>query len=111
MPKSEVYNMDCLEAMRKMPDNAFDLTVADPPYGINITGRHRERERAGHGRRSREAVRRFAEATAEGDLRCRGGRLAQIQGQAKSSKSIQNFTQCSMMAPHRTQRCLGSCNG
>lgn len=28
-----VYNMDCLEAMRKMPDNAFDLAVVDPPYG------------------------------------------------------------------------------
>lgn len=33
MPISEVYNMDCLEAMKKMPDNAFDLLIADPPYG------------------------------------------------------------------------------
>ena len=30
------YNMDCLEAMRQMPDNAFDLAVVDPPYGINV---------------------------------------------------------------------------
>lgn len=29
------YNMDCLAAMREMPDNAFDLCVADPPYGVN----------------------------------------------------------------------------
>ena len=29
------YNMDCLEAMRQMPDNAFDLAVVDPPYGVN----------------------------------------------------------------------------
>ena len=28
------YNMDCMEAMRQMPDNAFDLAVVDPPYGI-----------------------------------------------------------------------------
>lgn len=28
------YNMDCLEAMKQMPDNAFDLAVVDPPYGI-----------------------------------------------------------------------------
>ncbi len=28
-----VYNMDCMEAMRKMPDKAFDLAVVDPPYG------------------------------------------------------------------------------
>ena len=33
-----VYNMDCLEAMRKMPDNAFDLAVVDPPYGIKQGG-------------------------------------------------------------------------
>lgn len=26
------YNMDCLEAMRQMPDKCFDLAVVDPPY-------------------------------------------------------------------------------
>lgn len=45
------YNCDCLAAMREMPDNAFDLAVVDPPYGINITGRSQvvqvERERDG----------------------------------------------------------------
>ena len=30
------YNMDCLEAMREMPDNAFDLAVVDPPYGSGL---------------------------------------------------------------------------
>lgn len=30
--KSEAYNMDCLAAMREMPDNAFTLAVCDPPY-------------------------------------------------------------------------------
>lgn len=28
------YNMDCLSAMREMPDKAFDLAVVDVPYGI-----------------------------------------------------------------------------
>jgi site-specific DNA-methyltransferase (adenine-specific) len=28
--------MDCLEAMRQMEDNAFDLAVVDPPYGIGV---------------------------------------------------------------------------
>lgn len=32
------YNMDCLTAMREMPDNAFDLAVVDPPYGIGVDG-------------------------------------------------------------------------
>lgn len=27
------YNMDCLEAMRKIPDKYFALAVVDPPYG------------------------------------------------------------------------------
>ena len=30
------FNMDCLEAMREMKDNAFDLAVVDPPYGIGV---------------------------------------------------------------------------
>ena len=30
---SDVYNMDCMEYMRGLPDNAFDLVIADPPYG------------------------------------------------------------------------------
>jgi len=33
MPKSEVYNMDCMELMRSLPDKFFDLAIADPPYG------------------------------------------------------------------------------
>lgn len=30
---SESYNLDCMEAMRQMPDKCFDLAVVDPPYG------------------------------------------------------------------------------
>ncbi len=33
---SEVYNCDCLEYMRSLPDKFFDLCIADPPYGINF---------------------------------------------------------------------------
>lgn len=37
--KSEVFNTDCLEAMRAMDDNQFDLAIVDPPYGIlNLDG-------------------------------------------------------------------------
>jgi len=35
--RSIVYNQDCLEAMRQMPDKAFDLAIVDPPFGLNIT--------------------------------------------------------------------------
>lgn len=34
---SVAYNMDCVEAMREMPDNAYDLAVVDPPYGSGLT--------------------------------------------------------------------------
>ena len=33
MAKSEVYNTDCIEYMRTLPNNHFDLAVCDPPYG------------------------------------------------------------------------------
>jgi site-specific DNA-methyltransferase (adenine-specific) len=29
---------DCLEAMRAMPDNAYELAIVDPPYGIGEDG-------------------------------------------------------------------------
>lgn len=37
MPEQLAFNMDCLEAMRSMPDKAFDLAVVDPPYGGGFT--------------------------------------------------------------------------
>lgn len=33
MIRSDVYNCDCLEYMRSLPDKRFDLAIADPPYG------------------------------------------------------------------------------
>ena len=35
MPKSEVHNIDCMDYMRSLPDKAFTLAVADPPYGVD----------------------------------------------------------------------------
>jgi site-specific DNA-methyltransferase (adenine-specific) len=29
-----IYNEDCLETMKRMPDNFVDLILTDPPYGI-----------------------------------------------------------------------------
>ena len=36
MPISEVYNMDCMEYMKGIPDKFFDLAIVDPQYGIDI---------------------------------------------------------------------------
>ena len=30
----DLNNQDCLEAMRQMADNHFDLAIVDPPYGL-----------------------------------------------------------------------------
>jgi site-specific DNA-methyltransferase (adenine-specific) len=35
---NEAYNMDCVEYMRTLPDKAFDLAIADPPYGLIEAG-------------------------------------------------------------------------
>ena len=32
---SLVFNKDCMDVMRNLPDNYYDLAIADPPYGIS----------------------------------------------------------------------------
>lgn len=32
-----LYNGDCMEWMKSVPDNYYELAIADPPFGINIT--------------------------------------------------------------------------
>ena len=41
MSLSEVFNRDCMEALREYPDDFFDLACVDPPYGISVTTRHK----------------------------------------------------------------------
>lgn len=46
MAESRTFNMDCIEAMKQMPDKCFDLAVVDPPYGGGCSQNvHVERER------------------------------------------------------------------
>lgn len=34
MPSNiQLFNCDCMEAMKEMPDKSFDLAIVDPPYG------------------------------------------------------------------------------
>lgn len=35
----ELHNVDCMEYMRGLEDNAFDLAIVDPPYGIGESGK------------------------------------------------------------------------
>ena len=43
----ELIHMDCMDYMRSLPDNAFDLAIVDPPYGIETRGNAQDRFRAG----------------------------------------------------------------
>lgn len=33
-------NADCLDAMKRMPDNSIDAIVTDPPYGLSFMGKN-----------------------------------------------------------------------
>jgi site-specific DNA-methyltransferase (adenine-specific) len=38
MSKIELYNEDCMDMMKRYPDNYFELAIVDPPYGIDRNG-------------------------------------------------------------------------
>ena len=45
MELNKIYNEDCLEGMKKIPDSSIDLIVTDPPYLINYkTGNRKDKE-------------------------------------------------------------------
>lgn len=33
---NKIYNMDCVEGMKYIPDNTIDLIITDPPFAINF---------------------------------------------------------------------------
>ncbi len=49
-PKSEVFNQDCVIYMKSLPDNYFDLAIADPPYSYGNDANIAKRGRFCHGR-------------------------------------------------------------
>lgn len=34
----DLFNIDCMEYMKDIPDKHFDLAIVDPPYGLGIDG-------------------------------------------------------------------------
>lgn len=42
MIKNVIYNEDCLEGMKKIPNNSIDLIVTDPPYGMSFISNYRK---------------------------------------------------------------------
>lgn len=33
---NKIYNADCMDILKQLPDKCIDLVLTDPPYGINI---------------------------------------------------------------------------
>ena len=111
MAESIVTNEDCRSVMARYPDRHF-FTIADPPYGLSITDRHREREREKErdGCLSEDQQGRSAVCGGPGKGRppIGGAQMAKMKGESKSSLSSLRFILCSTIAPRRTQRHLGS---
>ena len=38
LPLGQILDGDCVEAMRRLPDNSIDLVFADPPYNLQLGG-------------------------------------------------------------------------
>ena len=37
MITNKVYNEDCLEALKRVPDKSVDCIITDPPYFLGMT--------------------------------------------------------------------------
>jgi site-specific DNA-methyltransferase (adenine-specific) len=49
--KINLYNTDCMDFMRDIPDGYYELAIVDPPYGINVNesiGRYKNQKHSGH---------------------------------------------------------------
>lgn len=42
MELNKIYNQDCLEGMKQIPDSSVDLVVTDPPYGMGFVSNMRK---------------------------------------------------------------------
>lgn len=40
----ELYNGDCLEAMKEIPDKSVDCIITDPPYGMFFISKRRHKK-------------------------------------------------------------------
>ena len=49
-PNIQAFNVDCMEFMKDIPDNYYDLAIIDPPYGIGNASIHAGRLGKGSGK-------------------------------------------------------------
>jgi site-specific DNA-methyltransferase (adenine-specific) len=66
---NEAHLIDCMEYMKTLPDNAFDLAVVDPPYGIGVMTMNYTKSGAVHTHGYAAAKRRDYRKQCEWDVR------------------------------------------
>ena len=42
MKTNIIYNEDCIEGMKELPDESIDLVITDPPYGISYQSNYKQ---------------------------------------------------------------------
>ena len=94
---SETYNIDCMDFMHSIPDGYFDLCIADPPYGISVTDRHKTGEKT--------------VLVGGGGVPLAEAQLIKMRGAYRKALTHQRFIPRSTTAPRRTRRFSGSWNG
>lgn len=45
MELNRIYNVDCLELMKTLPDKCIDMVLADPPYNVSKLNNQRDRSK------------------------------------------------------------------
>ena len=46
--KTQLIKGDCIEEMKKMPENSVDAIITDPPYGLEFMGKNWDKFKEGH---------------------------------------------------------------
>ena len=54
--KINLYNEDCLQAMKAMQDKQFDLAIVDPEYGIDVANLTRTKGVAGRSKTFNQTI-------------------------------------------------------
>jgi site-specific DNA-methyltransferase (adenine-specific) len=54
--RMKLFNKDCIEAMKEMDDNQFDLAIVDPPYGINADKKNNGKNSDRHEKTSKAKI-------------------------------------------------------
>ena len=44
---NKIYQGDCIEEMKKLPDNSVDAIITDPPYGLEFMGKEWDKFKEG----------------------------------------------------------------